>query len=222
MTEIIISISLQVIWQNLYSTVSSRDIGTMFAARNVVNARNVSNDPSGNYYASATMADKFTTAYIVAGGLEHFGIENVAEEAKINAYSGEIGNRHQMKSYILQQARHFVEQYVCIDLDPLPEYGPISNTLKCRNCGKNYKQARGLRKHEHSVHDHADPLYDDAPQAENTSVSSSSNEDMVLNYTKLALSLGLLRLNHNDAIDMGDGARIMLVNQYLYLLYKKM
>ena len=51
--------------------------------------------------------------------------------------------------------------------------------------------------------------------------SSETNSDMVLNYTKLVLALGLLRFNHNDAIGTGDGERIMLVNQYLYLLYKQ-
>ena len=31
----------------------------------------------------------------------------------------------------------------------------------------------------------------------------------------------MLRLNHNDAISLGDGSRIMRVNEYLYLLYKR-
>lgn len=33
--------------------------------------------------------------------------------------------------------------------------------------------------------------------------------------------MGLLRLNHTDAIRMGDGQRIMDINMYLYLLYKQ-
>ena len=72
----------QVIWQTLYSTVSSRDIGTLYAARNVTNSRNVSADPAGNFYASAVMADKFTDAYIVAGALEHFQMNSVADDPK--------------------------------------------------------------------------------------------------------------------------------------------
>ena len=207
-------------WQTLYSTASSRDIGTMFAARNIVNAKNVTKDPAGNYYACATMADKFTKAYITAGTLQHFGMNTVSEEPKTNQYSGDIGNKEQMKIYILQQARSFVEEFVCISVKPLPNYGPQSLSLKCRFCQKEYKQPSRLRKHEHREHEQEDPLYDEASTATEKS-ENSSDDDLVLKYTKLSLTLGLLRLNHNDAISLGDGDRIMQVNQYLYLLYKR-
>ena len=42
----------------------------------------------------------------------------------------------------------------------------------------------------------------------------------ILNYTRSVLLLGLLRLNHTDAIRMGDGQRIMDIHMYLCLLYK--
>ena len=208
---------LQVIWLNLYSTVSSRDIGTMYAARNVTNSKNVTADPSGNYYASSLMADKFTDAYLVAGALEHFDME-MNSEPKQNVYSGEIGNASDMKNYILQQARSFVECMVEIGVRPLPDYGLQSNTKKCRYCDKLYKGRLPLRRHEYSVHGHRDPKYSNDWVADEE--PSETENDMVINYTKLTLALGLLRLNHNDAIAMGDGDRIMLVNQYLFFLYK--
>ena len=121
---------MQVIWQMLYSTVSSRDIGTMYAARNITNSKNVTTDPSGNYYASSLMADKFTDAYLVAGALEHFEMDFNGASNR-NLYEGEIGNSSDMKNYLLQQARDFVENMVEIDIRPLPNYGPQSNTLKC-------------------------------------------------------------------------------------------
>ena len=34
------------------------------------------------------------------------------------------------------------------------------------------------------------------------------------------MTLGLLTLNHNDAIHMGDGERIMRINNFLFLYYK--
>lgn len=209
-------------WHHLYSTVSSRDIGTMFAARNITNSRNVSADPSANYYAAETMADKFTDAYIVAGALDHFEMDSVMSEPEKNEFCGSIGNSEEMKDYIISQAKKFVKKNVYMEVSPLPEYGPQSNTFKCRNCDKSYKQSKALRKHEHTCHGQFDPLYSKI-QNENLSLvsESSENQDMILNYTKLTLGLSLLRLNHNDAISLSDGDRIMLVNQYLCLLYKR-
>ena len=215
----IICLYLQVIWQCLYSTNSSRDIGTMYAARNVTNSKNVTADPSGNYYASALMADKFIDSYLVAGALDHFDME-LNGEPKQDVYVGAVGDMNDMRTYLLQQARKFVENKVEFQVRPLPDYGAQSMTLKCRYCAKEYKQGLRLRKHESREHNHRDPLYsnDWVPDVEQ---SDTTDSDMVLNYTKLSLFLGLLRLNHNDAIAMGDGERIMLVNQYLYLLYKQ-
>ena len=79
---------------------------------------------------------------------------------------------------------------------------------------KLYKQ--GLRLRKHKEHNYRDPLY----SSDWVTYVVSTESDMVLNYTKLAVTLGLLRLNHNDPIAMGDVDRIMLVNQYLYLIYK--
>ena len=119
---------LQVIWTNLYSATSSRDTGTLFAARNITNARNVTAELVGNYYACALMADKFTEAYLVAGALYHFNMAMNSEPTQ-NVYTGEIGHAENMKKYILEQAKHFVQNNVCIDICPLPDYGPQSNSL---------------------------------------------------------------------------------------------
>ena len=211
---------LQVMWTNLYSTVSSRDIGTMYAARNITNSRNVSADPAGNYYASALMADKFADAYIVAGALEHFNMTSVTTEPQKNVYIGQIGDSKEMETYIIGEARKFVNEFTCLNISPLPNYGPQCLSLKCRYCDKVYKQALRLRKHEHKVHGHDDPRYSTGTNGSQEPSTKTEEEDMILNYTKLALTLSLLRMNHNDALEMGDGERIMAVNLYLYLLYK--
>ena len=47
-----------------------------------------------------------------------------------------------------------------------------------------------------------------------------SPHDFVLNYTKCALTLLLLRLNMNDSIHMGDGDRMYDCMQLMYLYLK--
>ena len=88
----------------------------------------------------------------------------------------------------------------------------------CRFCNKLYKKIKPLRKHEANVHGLEDPLYMTTGTTPPT--KSKTECDGILNYTRLCLFLGLLRLNHNDAIHMGDGQRILERNMYLYLLYK--
>ena len=75
-----------------------------------------------------------------------------------------------------------------------------------------------LRKHASTVHGVHDPLYTPDESSEPSTVEVG--KDAILNYTRTALLLGLLRLNHTDAIRMGDGQRIMDINMYLCLLYK--
>ena len=78
---------------------------------------------------------------------------------------------------------------------------------------------KALRKHESTVHGIQDPLY--TPREDPESCDRfETGTDGILNYTRAALFLGLLRLNHSDSIKMGDGQRNMDINMYLYLLYK--
>ena len=208
----------QVIWKTLYSTKSSKDTGTLYAARNTINAKNVTNEPSDNFYASTELLNKFDSAYISAGGLHHFGMVSLESEPVKNKYTGELGNKESMAEFVLSEAQSFLLEYLDIELPRIPEYGPQNNVLMCRYCHKLYKKTKALRKHEFSVHGLFDPLFSSVEKGEQATETSSS--DGILNYTKQCLLLGLLRLNHNDAIRMGDGQRIMDVNMYLCLLYK--
>ena len=210
---------LQVVWELLYSTASAKDTGTLYAARNAINARKVTKSPSDDFYASSDLFEKFTIAIIICGALHYFKIDSLQSQLEVGEYTGDIGDQASMKEYIMGHAKAFVETYAHIHLPKLPDYGPQSNDLKCRYCQKQYQRPKPLRKHEASVHGHADPLY-------NAVIENSSNmseaQDHLLNYTKLSLALGLLRLNQMDAIKYGDGERIMNLNQILYLFYKEL
>ena len=146
-------------------------------------------------------------------------MKTLEEGPSHNVYNGEIGSQDNMKSFILTEARNCVDQYVNIDLPEIPKYGLQSNLLKCRFCGNIFRQAKKLRKHEAMNHDVSDPLYRDTRTANDQSTEVRA-EDFVLNNTKSALLLCLLHLNHSNAIQMGDGNRIMNSNKHLYLLYK--
>ena len=206
------------IWKTLYSTKSSKETGTLYAARNTINARNVTEEPGDHFYASTELLNKFSSAYIICGGLKHFGMVSTDSEPTENPYLGDIGNETEMRNFVLCEAKSFLQHYLDLETPVIPGYGLQNNSKLCRFCNKTYKKVKALRKHESSVHGVIDPLYTQV-EASVTSKPEMEN-DGVLNYTRMALGLGLLRLNHTDAIKMGDGQRIMDINMYLYLLYK--
>ena len=210
-------LSLQVIWKLLYSTSSAKDIGTMYSAKHTLNAKNVPQDPHSDFYASSEFCEKFISAYIILGAMHHFGMDSLTANPTRNTYRGEIGNSDQMKEFIMGEAKQFVNDYARPEVPSLPSYGPQSNTFVCRYCGKEYQRPKALRKHEHQLHGHVDPLF-----TEEASENDLYNQcdDFIMNYTRLCLTLGLIQKNHNDAISMRDGSRIMRVNKFLYMYYK--
>ena len=146
-------------------------------------------------------------------------MRQLEDEPTHNVYNGEIGSQDNMKSFLLTEAKKFVDKYVSIGIPEIPKYGKQRNLLICRFCGIVCRQGKKLRKHEAINHDIDDPMYKEFETAIETS-RDVSNTDFVLNHTKCALLLSLLHFNHANAIQMGDGRRIMNSNKHLYLLYK--
>ncbi len=60
---------VKMIWYHLYRTLSARDTGTLYQVRNMTDARNVTKDPSNNYYAAKELLDKFRDAYLINDAL---------------------------------------------------------------------------------------------------------------------------------------------------------
>ena len=154
-----------------------------------------------------------TEAYVVAGGLDHFGMRTPED----------IPKRHDKSlttvAEILGEARTFVDSYIELNIPDIASHAPRNLALECIFCNKNYKNAESLRKHEATVHNHDDPKHNgtsDSTPAE----PQVDRSDHIREYTKAALTMGLLRMEHNDAISMGDGERIMKVNSVLMLVYK--
>ena len=120
----------------------------------------------------------------------------------------------EMKTYLMNTGYNFVNMLGLINVPKLPEYGHQSMTLMCRYCQKEYKKKKALRKHESRLHGQFDPNYSGQATSLDT---SKSKEDYILNYTNLTLSLGLMYLNQKNSITMGDGERMMRINQILCL-----
>ncbi|XP_033638557.1 uncharacterized protein LOC117299208 [Asterias rubens] len=142
----------QVIWLHLYNTTSSGDKGTLYAARNFLEARRITSDPMRNINAAADLISQYTTALVIAASMKYFGIDSINDQP----------TRNQFQFGVHPDRSHY------------------------------------------SQHDQNLPLQKDA----------------VFNYSRTALSMGMLAYGFTDARQMGDGDRIIRLYKFLVVHFK--
>jgi len=191
-------------WSFLFKQSSATAIGTLFHAKNVMKRVHVGAEPFKDYYASADFVDDTTNAYLVAGAHDHFGFKELSS-------SPETLSSLPDQDSLLQEARKFVEKHVSLKWPDIGKDAPRSNQHVCIYCGMTFKRIKSLKNHEMSMHNHNPSPF---------TVSDEDSEDRVYNYTCLFLLLALMRFEHNDAIRMADGDRMMRINRYFTLIYK--
>ena len=108
------------------------------------------------------------------------------------------------KSYVLNTITKFVEEHV---VHQIPEVSTPTETkqLQCQICGKKYVRPHALQAHEKKIHAIEVPPTPEEPK-----------QDNLYNYTHQLLIMLLLRANHDDAIKLRDGARV--IRQYKYFV----
>ena len=132
-----------------------------------------------------------------------------------NVYCGGPNDKQAKNAYVKDVLRCFIEEHVVTSLPELNQQAPISNDLKCRFCNRRYLRPSALRNHEERKHGFA------AVQSNPTSqTNAGSDVDRVYNYTCQALLLLLLRMNHEDAIKLADGERVLRLYKFFCLFYK--
>lgn len=58
---------LRLIFKVLYDVDSSSDCGTLYACKNVINARNVTTNVGKDYHAGSELVNHVTQAYVISG-----------------------------------------------------------------------------------------------------------------------------------------------------------
>lgn len=181
----------------------------------MIYARNVTNDPHSNFYACSEFLDKVTNAYLICGALHHFNMETLAEDPRKNIYTGDPNDKQTKQTYVKEVLKSFIEDHVVANVPELSQKAPTSNDLKCRFCDRRYIRPSALKNHEEKEHNFSAVQHNSGNQP-----PTENALDKVYNYTHQALLLLLLRLNHEDAIKLADGGRILRLNKFFCLFYK--
>ena len=196
------------IWSHLYDTTSSGDKGTLYAARNFLEARKVGSDPMRNINAAADLITQLTIALVIAASMKYFGIDSIADEPTQNDFQFSV--HHDRSQYVHMVLEEIIDQYAIPSID---EMKLDSSVLSCPNCTKTYTTQRGLKNHMRNVHP---GIQQPAQQTKGL----SPHKDALFNYSRTALSLGMLVYDFNDARQMGDGDRIIRLYKFLLLHFK--
>ena len=156
---------------------------------------------------SSEFLDKVLDAYLIVGALEDFGMKSVDDEPSTNQNEGLASNSDE-KSYVLNTITKFVEEHV---VHQIPEVSTPTETkqLQCQICGKKYVRPHALQAHEKKIH-----------AIEVLPTPEQPKQDHLYNYTHQLLIMLLLRANHDDAIKLGDGARVIRLYKYFMLFFK--
>lgn len=99
-----------------YVTKSSRERGTLYQLRNIINRRNVVSDVSKGYHATAAFIDLVTECHIITAALEHLNMESPSSECKSLPQNISDLDSESKKAFILQICTAIVDKYFLNDV----------------------------------------------------------------------------------------------------------
>ena len=123
------------------------------------------------------------------------------DEQTVNEYEDLPNDEEAKQSHVQRTVRNFIDKHVVKQM-PQQESAAMIDNMTCRYCGKKYVGRSYLNKHEEKEHGHIEDTQ------ESTNMITWV-QDHIYNYTRQVLVVLLLRINHNNAISLGDGGRVV-------------
>lgn len=218
----------------------------MMADRNLINRRNVKEDPHAAYRADRDFLLLEVTARIICAAFHVLGMNNTKDKPQQLQIPETIKDQSKMeKRQFLHKAAAKIVDEIIVNEQMMD--ATISNLISeqekqaaveqmhldengrflCRfpGCSKTFKHnGKSRTKHEQSHNPPVSVTYtnihcSDADRTKPTTASPQTVDD-IFNYNTALLSEGLFFLNFLDSVSEGDGERIMRNYKYLMLLCK--
>ena len=217
----------------MYDKNSAAESSTLYAAKKILNARNVPITPMDDVDASFEFFEQYTEALLLAA------VQQVIETKNIVVFDEDKG----LMELILNE---IVEKFVSPGLQW--DFEENLNFYECGSCGKRYKKLNTLRKHVQEKHGGPQASNeDDGKQCpvcgkiyvkaanlkkhirekhkfqnyrEEGHPSNTKEDDNMHRYSIVALVLGLLVMDYNNAEKVADGEGLLKLYKLIMLLYK--
>ena len=182
------------IWHLLYDTQSGANLGTLYQARNFLNARSVPKSPMKDINACEELLLKYCESLTIAA------YNQLTEQFDVSSTDNEEENKKLFDNIL----DNLVDGFVMSKVPEIPSDGLFS----CIWCDKKYKLMKSLKNHQINNHQHKEDKINE------------SSDDHVLNYSHNALALCYLAKDFIDARKHGDGKRIIRLHKSLLLYFK--
>ena len=214
----------------------------MFSDRNVINRRNVREDPHTAYRADRDFLVLEVTARVVAAAFHVLGMESKLDKPKHFTIPDNLASQSRFKQlqFLHKAAAKIVDEVVVDEtvmngsleqMVSMQERQAVLNQLElnedgrfpCRfpGCNASFKYDGKSRRRHELGHDPPVVISDDISDATKESATPPTKvADDMFNYNAALLSEGLFFLNFLDAVSEGDGMRIFRQYKYLMLLCK--
>ena len=213
----------------LFKTTSSSDVGTMCSNMNAVNQVNAkTKNVLDNFNYCKTFVKLESAAFVSAATMHHFGMTAIDDNAEMfvppvvladNKYGRRIWLHRQVKIILQKFVMNEQELYydrLQLEIDEMNTTQQKS-TYDCSVCGKQYKYKKAKISHEvkvHSINQSVEQTAAKEPDVQKKVVDSR------FNYACTRLSLGMLIFNFDDAVKEGDGERVMRCWKFMMLIFK--
>lgn len=148
-----------------------------------------------NINAAADLITQYTVALVIAASLKYFGMSPIADQPTENGFQFP----QDRSQYVRRVMEAIIDQYALPSINEMQQDSP---KLSCPNCRKTYITQTGLKTQLKNKHP-------GIPQPAEHVEGLAPKKDVLFNYSRTALSLGLLAYNFNYARRMGDGDRII-------------
>ena len=197
-----------VLWHQFYNTKSSKDIGTLYSARNYLNARNVPADPMKDLNASEELMLKYTDCLVLCAAMEYFGMANLKDRPTKHRQEDTFQDILSPINYVQHVLGEIVDLYVSTTIPQMGDDHP-STIYECPFCNKKYKQLTSLKKHTDNIH-----------KQKSVPLMKQKRDDK-FHYVTNALGQCLLLRNFLDARKLGDGERIVRLHKFMLLSFRQ-
>ena len=214
----------------LFKPASANDPGTMCSNMNVSNNINAKTKKVlDNFNYCKDYVEVETDAFIVAAAMNHFGMESL-EQDDVIPHNIHHSQKEAKRLWLHKEVEAIVEKLImnkqAAELEEIISGMAVANpppqcqAFPCRGCGKAYNYRKCRENHEMRFHPDLMPSRED--EFHSPELHEPEKEDHVFNYACVRLSLGMFLRNFNDAVQEGDGERIIRCWKFLLLIYKSL
>ena len=219
----------------LFKTTSSADVGTMCSNMNAINQVNAkTKNVLDNFNYCKSFVKLETAAFITAATMQYFNLSELTDKEETFVPPAVLSDdKCKRRLWLHQHVKAILQKFVMNEQELYYERAQKQVTemnanasedqqsYECSVCGKLYKYKKAKINHEKKIHSIVQTDEQPANLKEpDLKESERKVVDARFNYACTRLSLGMLLFNFDDEVKEGDGERLLRCWKFMMLIFK--